>query len=207
MAAAALAFIIAWLVIVAGVRGYLHMRRTGSLALSSRDRRGSPQWWSRRISLLGVLFALAAPIAELAGLAPIGLLDDDRFRLAGAVIFWLGIAVTVASQVAMGASWRGDVDPEIRTELVTTGPFRLVRNPILSGTALTAIGLALMVPNVLAVAMLVAFAVGMNVQVRLVEEPYLRRVHGDAYARYAARTGRFLPWIGRLRRNEPQDVA
>ena len=34
---------------------------------------------------------------------------------------------------------------------------------------------------------------------RLVEEPYLHRVHGTAYDRYAARTGRFLPWIGRQR--------
>jgi protein-S-isoprenylcysteine O-methyltransferase Ste14 len=38
-----------------------------------------------------------------------------------------------------------------------------------------------------------------HVQVRLVEEPYLRRVHGCAYETYAARTGRFLPRIGRLR--------
>lgn len=58
-------------------------------------------------------------------------------------------------------------------------------------------GLALLVPNVLALAMLVAFLASLQIQVRLVEEPYLRRVHGDAYQRYAARTGRFLPGIGR----------
>jgi protein-S-isoprenylcysteine O-methyltransferase Ste14 len=61
----------------------------------------------------------------------------------------------------------------------------------------TALGLGLLVPNVLAVAMLVAFLASLQIQVRLVEEPYLRRVHAAAYERYAARTGRFLPRIGR----------
>jgi protein-S-isoprenylcysteine O-methyltransferase Ste14 len=46
--------------------------------------------------------------------------------------------------------------------------------------------------------MLVAFVIGLQIQVRLVEEPYLLRVHGDAYRRYAERTGRFVPWLGRF---------
>jgi protein-S-isoprenylcysteine O-methyltransferase Ste14 len=137
---------------------------------------------------------VAAPLAELAGLEPIGALDRSPVRAAGAV---LGIAVTLAAQLAMGGSWRPDVDPDARTALVTTGPFRLVRNPIFTATAATATGLALLVPNLLAVAMLVAFVTALQVQVRLVEEPYLHRVHGTAWERYAARTGRFLPWIGR----------
>jgi protein-S-isoprenylcysteine O-methyltransferase Ste14 len=48
--------------------------------------------------------------------------------------------------------------------------------------------------------MLVAFLAGLEIQVRLVEEPYLIRVHGDAYRTYAARTGRFVPGVGRLPR-------
>jgi len=37
-----------------------------------------------------------------------------------------------------------------------------------------------------------------KIQVRLVEEPYLLRTHGPAYARYAQRVGRFLPGLGTL---------
>ena len=33
-------------------------------------------------------------------------------------------------------------------------------------------------------------------QVRLVEEPNLRSVHGDAYGRYQTTAGRFLPRVG-----------
>ena len=62
-----------------------------------------------------------------------------------------------------------------------------------------AVGRSASWPNVLAAAMLALSVASLPVQVRCVEEPYLERVHGPAYLRYAARTGRFLPGIGRLR--------
>ena len=127
-------------------------------------------------------------------------LDHAAFHVAGVALVALGISGTFVSQGAMGNAWRGDVDPEVRTELVTTGPFRYVRNPIFTATAVTAVGLALLVPNILALGMLVAFVASLQIQVRLVEEPYLRLVHGEAYDRYAAATGRFLPRHGRHRR-------
>ena len=199
MALLALILLVVWLGLVVGVPSYLSLRRTGTIDSVARGRRGSAQWWAALISSLGFVFAIAAPVAGLAGLAPIAPLDRDVVHLVGVGLVVVGIAVTLTAQLAMGASWRGDVDPDARTELVTTGPFRFVRNPIFTGTATTALGLALMVPNVLAGAMLICFAAAWEIQVRLVEEPYLRRVHGDAYARYAARTGRFVPGIGRLR--------
>ena len=42
--------------------------------------------------------------------------------------------------------------------------------------------------------------VALELQTRFVEEPHLRRVHGAAYAAYAAQVGRFVPRVGRLRR-------
>jgi protein-S-isoprenylcysteine O-methyltransferase Ste14 len=200
MAFLSLVLIAAWLLLVACLRTVIQIRRTGSASVVRfRDRPGSPQWWSRLLSGVGLACCVAAPVAELAGLDPVAGLDRTPVRIAGAVLAVLGIAGTLAAQLAMGASWRADVDPDTRTALVTTGPFRLVRNPIFTATATVAAGLALLVPNLLSAAMLVAVVTALEVQVRLVEEPYLRRVHGSAYARYAARTGRFLPWIGRHR--------
>ncbi len=195
----ALVLLVVWIGLVVGVPSYLSLRRSGTIDAVARGHRGSPQWWARWISSLGFVFAVAAPIAELAGVPAIAPLDRTALQVAGVVLVVVGIVITLTAQVAMGASWRGDVDPEARTALVTTGPFRVVRNPIFTGTATTALGLALMVPNVLAAAMLLAFGAAWEIQVRLVEEPYLLRVHGDAYRDYAARTGRFVPGIGRLR--------
>jgi protein-S-isoprenylcysteine O-methyltransferase Ste14 len=200
MAILALALLAVWLLVVAGLRTGIQLRRTGEVSLPRfRDRPGSPQWWARLLSAVGFACAVAAPLAELGGLQPITVLDRIPVRVAGVVLAVVGIAATLAAQLAMGASWRPDVDPDVRTALVTTGPFRLVRNPIFTATAATAAGLALVVPNLLAAAMLVAFVIALQVQVRLVEEPYLHRVHGTAWEQYAARTGRFLPWIGRHR--------
>ncbi|MEU0164095.1 methyltransferase [Streptomyces iakyrus] len=82
-----------------------------------------------------------------------------------------------------------------RTALITGGPLAYVRNPIFTAMAVTGLGLVLMVPNILALTSLLA----VELQVRVVEEPYLRTVHGPAYLEYRARAGRFVPGIGRLR--------
>jgi protein-S-isoprenylcysteine O-methyltransferase Ste14 len=110
----------------------------------------------------------------------------------------VGIVATVAAQLAMGASWRIGVDPAERTSLVTSGPFALVRNPIFTATLVTFLGLTPAVPSLLSIIGLIVLVVGVELQVRRVEEPHLLDVHGAAYVQFAARTGRFLPGLGRL---------
>jgi protein-S-isoprenylcysteine O-methyltransferase Ste14 len=113
-----------------------------------------------------------------------------------------GITATLAAQSAMGASWRVGVDAAERTELVTGGLFARVRNPVFTAMTFTAMtftaaGLALMVPTVIPALALMVLVVAIELQVRVVEEPYLSVVHGRAYDAYAARAGRFVPGIGR----------
>ncbi|QGK70277.1 isoprenylcysteine carboxylmethyltransferase family protein [Allosaccharopolyspora coralli] len=149
---------------------------------------------------LGVLAtSVAAPLAEMAGLPALPLLDQPWLRLFGVVLAGLGVLGTFAAQLAMGNAWRVGVSDGEHTELVTTGPFRLVRNPIFTAVVTAFAGMALAVPNVIALAGLGAFTLGVQLQVRRVEEPHLRRQHGQAYERYAADVGRFVPGIGRLR--------
>jgi protein-S-isoprenylcysteine O-methyltransferase Ste14 len=198
MAVLYLVLFVGWLLVVGLTRAAI-LRRTPAEVIHFADPPGSPQWWSRRVATLGTLLALATPLADLAGLDPIGVLDHGALAALGVVLVVAGTALTLAGQAAMGSSWRADVDLQVRTELVVDGPFRWVRNPIIAGMAVTALGLALIVPNLVAVAMLALFAVSWEVQIRLVEEPYLAHTHGDTYRAYARRTGRFLPAIGRLR--------
>jgi protein-S-isoprenylcysteine O-methyltransferase Ste14 len=42
-------------------------------------------------------------------------------------------------------------------------------------------------------------ASGVDIQARLVEEPYLKKVHGEKYEEYARLAGRFVPGVGTLR--------
>jgi protein-S-isoprenylcysteine O-methyltransferase Ste14 len=61
------------------------------------------------------------------------------------------------------------------------------------------VGIALLAPNPLTIAGALGVIAALELQTRRVEEPYLLRTHGERYAAYAARVGRFLPGIGRLR--------
>ncbi len=56
-----------------------------------------------------------------------------------------------------------------------------------------------MVPSWVAWAGMAALFVALELQVRVVEEPYLLRTHGRRYAGYAATVGRFMPGAGRVR--------
>jgi protein-S-isoprenylcysteine O-methyltransferase Ste14 len=58
-------------------------------------------------------------------------------------------------------------------------------------------------PNGASLVGLLALVVGIELQVRLVEEPYLLRTHGTAYTGWAAATGRFVPGVGRLSASAP----
>src|SRR5439155_892973 len=77
-------------------------------------------------------------------------LDDVAGHVAGVVIGLGGAALVFLAQVQMGASWRIGLDPEERTDLVTAGLFGVVRNPIYAGMLATIVGIALLVPNVVA---------------------------------------------------------
>ena len=183
-----------------GVRVVLQRRRTGHSGFADSSRRGGVQSLAQLVETLAIGLAIAAPILALTGaLEPFGSLDETPVNLCGAALFVIGLAGIVVSQEAMGASWRIGVDPEERTELVTRGVFALVRNPIFSFLVLVQAGTFLLVPSVVALAGLVLQVVSVQRQVRLVEEPHLRGTHGDQYAAYTRRVGRFVPGLGRLR--------
>lgn len=82
----------------------------------------------------------------------------------------------------MGASWRVGVDASERTDLVTAGPFALVRTPIFAATIPAVLELALVVPNAAALTGFLGFLAAKELRVRFVEEPYLLRTLGDGSA-------------------------
>ena len=188
-----------WLVYFAislALRALLQARRTGKTGvLLMRARPGSVQWWGETAETAAIgLGVAAAALAEV--VSPIDVLDSDAGHAVGLGLYGVGVLAVAASQEAMGASWRIGQDAAERTALVTRGPFGLVRNPIFSALVLVQTGLALLVPSVLAAAGLVLLVASIEVQARLVEEPHLRRVHGEEYGRYAAKVGRFVPGVG-----------
>lgn len=156
----------------------------------------SISWWAKLAFVAALLLGAAGPAAALAGLPPVHALDAGWLRTSGIVVAGAGIVATLAAQLNMGTSWRIGVDPAEHTALVTSGAFALVRNPIFTAMIATSLGLTAMVPNLVSLTATATLIASIQIQVRAVEEPYLLRTHGPAYAAYTARVGRFLPGIG-----------
>ena len=200
MAALALILYALFLFLAFGVRTFMQIRATGSSGFHGiSGSPGSVEWIAGVLFVVALVLGVAAPILALTDLVePIASIDGDAINLIGLLLAVAGVNLTVYSQTSMGSSWRVGVDEGEQTALVTSGAFAFVRNPIFSAMIPTALGLAMMVPSVVSIAALGALIVALELQVRIVEEPYLIRVHGDDYRSYAASTGRFIPGVGRL---------
>ncbi len=191
---------VVFLIVAGGARILIQRRRTGDSGMRfDAGPAGGAHWWVRTVLLAAIALSATAPLAGMAGLDPLPLLDSPVLRWTGAVVAMLGIAATAASQLAMGDSWRIGVDPNERTALVTGGPFALIRNPIFTAFLTSSAGFMLMTGNILGVLGFVILVAAVEAQVRVMEEPYLREAHGAQYAAYAARVGRFVPYLGRVR--------
>lgn len=198
MAILALAIFSVMFLVVFVARSVVQKRRTGDTGLRAGVLGAAPwtmEWLAGWLLVAALLTAVAAPVAELAGLAP--WTDVTWIRLVGAAIAVLGTALTFLAQLNMGDEWRIGVDTEEQTGLVTDGVFAIVRNPIFSALIVAAVGLAVMVPNPISLIGVVLLIVAIEMQVRSVEEPHLRRLHGEQYAAYEARVGRLIPGVGR----------
>ena len=196
----ALALYVVYLAVAFGLRTWLQLRRTGESGFKGiSGRPGSLEWTAGVLFGVAIAVGVAAPVLDVAdALEPLGGLDSAGVRAAGVALFAVSLAATLYAQIAMGASWRIGVDEQERTELVTGGPFAVVRNPIFAAMLPTSVGLAMVVPNVVALAGVATLFLALEIQVRLVEEPYLLRAHGERYREYAGRVGRFVPGVGRL---------
>lgn len=200
MAALALALFVLYASLAFGGRMFIQVRRTGSTGFRGiSGRAGSLEWLGGVLLVVAVVLSLAAPVLDLTGtFGRFTLLEGPVGRTLGIALYGLGLVGTLVAQGTMGSSWRIGVDASEETDLVTTGPFSLVRNPIFTAMTSTFLGLTLLVPNIVSLAGFLTLVVALELQVRFVEEPYLLRTHGDDYAGYANRVGRFLPGIGRL---------
>lgn len=186
------------------IRSRRHRAATGSSGFNGFRR--TPGIAAR---VAGICFAVAVVVGQaaplLAAIQLVPYLTGSALDWTAGPGFWVGLVLTAAgfatavvAQNTMGTSWRIGVDQAERTELVTHGVFARVRNPIFTAMIAAQAGTALMAPTWLSLLGPLLLLVGIELQVRRVEEPYLVRVHGTAYTDYAARTGRFLPNLGRL---------
>jgi protein-S-isoprenylcysteine O-methyltransferase Ste14 len=119
----------------------------------------------------------------------------------GFLPFWLGAAVTIAgllfavwAREHLGSNWSRSVTIKRGHELITTGPYAVVRHPIYTGILTGFLGMAIAISQVRGFIVFVLIFLAFWVKLRM-EEQWMRSQFGEAYATYARQTAALVPYL------------
>lgn len=147
----------------------------------------------RRFS--GVRIALALVVAALTRTPAFrGHPKPDAWLVAiGLALFVLGLTLAIWARGHLGKNWGPPMTEKQAPDLVTTGPYRWIRNPIYSGLILAGIGTALALNLYWLV--VVAIAGGYFVFSAVMEQRYMAATFPDTYPEYQRSTKMLIPYV------------
>ena len=139
----------------------------------------------------GLLF-LRCRGKQVVGLAPRAALPITRSL--GGLLVLTGLPLLLWTIREFGRSGQGTLAPWDPTQkLVVRGPYRHVRNPMISAVMAILFGQALLLNNLCQLAWATFFTSGNMLYIPRSEEPGLERRFGDDYRRYKQHVPRWLP--------------
>lgn len=116
------------------------------------------------------------------------------FDIIGFVTGLIGLSFCLYAQIKMGSAWRVGIDEKVKTDLVTTGLYKYIRNPTYLGLFMLNIGVWLIWPTWTIFLLNFIFVLFLDIQVRC-EEDYLLSLHGIKYTEYKESTKRYIPFL------------
>src|SRR5271166_54171 len=155
-------------------------------------KRGRPAW-SRELRIRAVILVLAILLVRLGAFRGHGLNSDPWRAGLGLILFAVGLGFAIWARVHIGRNWGPPMSQKNEPELITSGPYRLVRHPIYSGVLLAGVGTAValswswLIPA--------ALAGGYFVYSATVEERDLTVQFPDTYRAYRRSTKMLVPFI------------
>jgi protein-S-isoprenylcysteine O-methyltransferase Ste14 len=185
--------LVLFLVFAVAGRVAMQYKITGNHGIRTRKRTSTTMAVISGILLL-VSFAsiFTFTLLEAIGILEPSFTPNQSISSIGIITSLIGMVLTMVSQYQMGSSWRIGVDEAEKTELVTSGIYSSIRNPIYSGVMLFCFGLLLILPDIYMLLSLALVYASIELNVRHVEEPYLLRLHGDAFKGHMNNSGRYL---------------
>lgn len=165
----------------------------GYWLISARNIKAGNSQWSR---FIGIRVAVIAGIVFLARFVGFGHHKaGEGWALAGVglAVWLLGLALAVWARLYIGRNWGMPMTRKDDPDLVTTGPYQLIRHPIYTGIIFGMIGTALATAlfGLVAAAVLAGFFIYSAVN----EERYMTGLFPDLYPAYRARTKMLLPFV------------
>ena len=149
--------------------------------------------WSRELPVRAVIVVCAFLLLRLGAFRG-GDLNSDPLRAGlGLSLFAVGLGFAIWARVHIGRNWGTPMSQKDEPELVTSGPYRLVRHPIYSGILAAGVGTAVALSWMWLVA--VALAGLYFIYSATVEERYLTQEFPDAYPAYRHLTKMLVPLL------------
>lgn len=113
----------------------------------------------------------------------------------GLIVTLLGVILTAWSKIVLGAWFSTTLGVKPGHQVVTRGPYRLVRHPMYSGLLLVLLGGALVYNSDAVLLLLCAPFCGLFYWQSVIEERLLAAHFGDAFSQYRGATGRLFPHL------------
>lgn len=149
--------------------------------------------WSRELRIRALVFVLAIVLLR-SGLFRNSGLNTSPWRASlGLLLFALGLGFAIWARLHIGRNWGSPMSKKDDPELVTSGPYQLVRHPIYSGILLAGVGTAVALSWIWLIAMVLAAVY--FVYSATVEERYLTEQFPETYPTYRHSTKMLVPFI------------
>jgi protein-S-isoprenylcysteine O-methyltransferase Ste14 len=149
--------------------------------------------WSRELRIRAVIFVVVILLIRLGAFRGHGLNTDPWRAGIGLVLFALGLGFAIWARLHIGRNWGMPMTQKDEPELVTSGPYHLVRHPIYSGILVAGVGTAVALGWVWLIAVVLA---GIYfVYSATVEERYLAGRFPSTYLPYKRSTKMLVPFL------------
>ena len=141
-----------------------------------------------------ILMTVISIILSTTRMIPIITFTNIRwiFVLIGILCFIIGITLWLKAVII------DRLDAHIiKNELVTTGVYAYVRNPVYSAFMFVCTGFLLIYGNLVLLVLPIIYWGFMTVLMKLTEEKWLEDLYGKEYIQYRQRVNRCIPWKGK----------
>lgn len=105
-----------------------------------------------------------------------------------------GLLFAIWARVHLGKNWSRSVTVKQDHELITSGPYGLVRHPIYTGLLTAFVGTAIAIGEVRALIAIVIVFIALWIKLRL-EEQWMKQQFGNIYAVYSSQVAALVPFV------------
>ena len=173
-----------WLFIPTLVRGGLPAERKSTAYF----------WQTFAITAIAVIVISGLARAD-PGIFRVAIIPETALSgVAGTILVIAGLGFSAYARIHLGKYWSSMVMIKTGHQLVMTGPYRFVRNPMYTGMIVALLGAVIAIGMTLAFIVFPLIVVGIWLKIRA-EEKLLAGKFGEEYEQYRRDVKALIPWI------------